>query len=84
MTEPSIPVTIQVSPSDLSDLEEWARNREEPLDVLLQEALQHYLRSTRDDIADLGERMKGPFYPLEEVKARLAERRRRYRSEAAE
>jgi hypothetical protein len=84
MAEPSIPVTIQVAPSDLSDLEEWARNREEPLDVLLQEALQQYLRYTRHDIADLRERMEGPFYPLEEVKARPAERRRRYRSEAGE
>ena len=77
-------LTIEVADADLADLREWARNREEPLEVLLQEALQQYLRYTRDDIADLEERMKGPFYPIEEVEARLAERRRRPRPEAAE
>lgn len=77
-------VTIEVADADLADLREWARNREEPLEVLLQEALQQYLSYTRDDIADLEERMKGPFYSIEEVEARLAERRRRPRPEAAE
>ena len=77
-------VTIEVADADMADLQEWARNREEPLDVLLQEALQQYLRYTRDDIADLRERMKGPSYTLEEVKAHLAERRRQFRGEAAE
>lgn len=77
-------VTIEIAEGDMADLREWARNREEPFEVLLQEALQQYLRYTRDDIADLRERMKGPFYSIEEVKARLAERRRRPRPEAAE
>jgi hypothetical protein len=77
-------VTIEIAGADMADLREWARNREEPLEVLLQEALQQYLRYTRDDIADLEERMKGPFYSIEEVEARLAERRRRSRPEAAE
>ncbi|MEO7177731.1 MAG: hypothetical protein ABIW83_02705 [Allosphingosinicella sp.] len=77
-------VTIEIEAADLADLEEWARNREEPLQVLLKEALQHYLSYTRDDIADLEERMKGPSYTLEEVKAHLAERRRQFRGEAAE
>ncbi|MGZ8284204.1 MAG: hypothetical protein ACXWUZ_03980 [Allosphingosinicella sp.] len=77
-------VTIEIADADMADLREWARDREEPLDVLLQEALQQYLRYTRDDIADLEERMKGPFYSIEEVEARLAERRRRPRPEAAE
>ena len=77
-------VTIEVVDTDMADLREWARNREEPLELLLQEALQQYLRYTRDDIADLEERMKGPSYTLEEVKAHLAERRRPFRGEAAE
>lgn len=77
-------VTIEVADADMADLTEWAHNREEPLEVLLQEALQQYLRYTRDDIADLRERMKGPSYTLEEVKAHLAERRRQFRGEAAE
>ncbi|MET1110012.1 MAG: hypothetical protein ABWX67_00650 [Allosphingosinicella sp.] len=77
-------VTIEVAEADMADFREWARNREEPLEVLLQEALQQYLRYTRDDIADLEERMKGPFYPIDEVEARLAERRRRPRPQAAE
>ena len=77
-------VMIEVAASDMEDLREWARNREESLDVLLQEALQQYLRYTRDDIADLRRRMQGPSYTLEEVQARLAERRRRFRGEAAE
>ncbi|MBV8686531.1 MAG: hypothetical protein JOZ90_04055 [Alphaproteobacteria bacterium] len=84
MTQSKTVVPLEIDPADLADLEEWARNREEPLEALLQEALQEYLRYTRADIADLEERMNGPFYTLEEVKARLAERRRRYRSEAAE
>jgi hypothetical protein len=77
-------VTIEIAQGDIADLREWARNREEPVEVLLQEALQHYLRYVRDDIADLEERMKGPFYPIDEVEARLAERRRLPRPEAAE
>jgi predicted transcriptional regulator len=77
-------VTIEINEADLADLREWARNREEPVDALLQEALQQYLRYTRDDIADLEERMKGSFYPIDEVEARLAERRRHSRPEAAE
>ena len=54
-------VTIDIADADLADLREWARNREEPIEALLQEALQQYLRYTRDDIADLEERMEGPF-----------------------
>lgn len=77
-------VTIEIAEGDMADLREWARNREEPLEMLLQEALQQYLRYTRDDIADLRERMKGPSFTLEEVKAHLAERRRQFRGEAAE
>jgi hypothetical protein len=84
MTQSKAVIPLEIDAADLADLEEWARNREEPLEVLLQEALQQYLRYTRDDIADLEERMKGPSYTLEEVKAHLAERRRQFRGEAAE
>lgn len=77
-------VTIEVADDDLADLREWARNREEPLEALLQEALQQYLRYVRDDIADFERRKAGPSYTLEEVKAHLAERRRQFRGEAAE
>jgi hypothetical protein len=77
-------VTIEIGEADMAELCEWARNRQEPVDVLLQEALQQYLRYTRDDIADLRRRMQGPSYSMEEVKAHLAERRRRFRGEAAE
>jgi hypothetical protein len=84
MTQGKAVIPLEIDSADLADLEEWARNREEPLEVLLQEALQHYLSYTRADIADLRERMKGPFYPIEEVVARLAERRRRPPPEAAE
>lgn len=84
MSKPSTTVPLEVAAGDLAELEEWARNSECGVSDLLQEALQQYLRYVRADIADLRERMKGPFYPLEEVEARLEERRRRYRSEAAE
>jgi hypothetical protein len=77
-------VTIEVAEGDLADLCEWARNREEPLEVLLQEAMQQYLRYVRDDIADLERRRAGLSYTMEEVKAHLAERRRPFRGEAAE
>ncbi|HEX8226123.1 MAG TPA: hypothetical protein VF605_20150 [Allosphingosinicella sp.] len=84
MTQAKAIVPLEIDAADLADLEEWARNREEPLEILLQEALQQYLRYTRDDIADLRRRMQGPSYTLEEVKAHLAERRRDFRGEAAE
>jgi hypothetical protein len=84
MTQFKAVVPLEIDAADLADLEEWARNREEPLEVLLQEALQQYLRYTRDDIADLEERMKGPSYTIKEVKAHLAERRRQFLGEAAE
>ena len=84
MGEQSTTVPLEIAAGDLAVLEEWARNSECSVSDLLQEALQQYLRYVRADIADLRERMKGPFYTLEEVEARLAERRRRYRSEAAE
>jgi hypothetical protein len=77
-------VTIEVAKGDLADLREWARNREEPLEVLLQEALQQYLRYVRDDIADLERRMAGPSYSHEEAMQMLADRRRQRRSQAAE
>ncbi|HEX8127435.1 MAG TPA: hypothetical protein VF548_17810 [Allosphingosinicella sp.] len=84
MGEQSTTVPLEIAAGDLAELEEWARNSECSVSDLLQEALQQYLRYVRADVADLRERMKGPFYTLEEVEARLAERRRRYRSEAAE
>ncbi|HEX9963444.1 MAG TPA: hypothetical protein VGB04_00490 [Allosphingosinicella sp.] len=77
-------VTIEISEADLAVLREWAANSEETVEALLLQALHRYMAAVRADHADLDERMKGPFYPLEEVEARLAERRRRFRSEAAE
>lgn len=84
MSEPKVTVPIEIAPVDLADLEQWARNREEPVEELLQEALQHYLRYVRDDIAELERRMAGPSYEIEDVRAYLAEQRRRYRGQAAE
>jgi dsDNA-binding SOS-regulon protein len=84
MSKPSTIVPFEIASDDLADLEEWARNSETSVAELLQEALQQYLRYTRDDIADLRRRMQGPSYALEEVKAHLAERRLRFRGEAAE
>lgn len=77
-------VTIEVAEDDIADLREWACNRGESVEVLLQEALQQYLRYVRDDIADLERRRAGPSYTLEEVKAHLSEKRRPFRGEAAE
>ena len=77
-------VTIEIGPADLADLRKWARNREEPLEVLLQEALQQYLRYVREDVADLERRMAGPSYEHEEAMRILAERRRQRRVQAAE
>jgi hypothetical protein len=84
MTQGKTTIPIEIEAADLADLEEWARNREEPVEVLLQEALQQYLRYVRDDIEDLQRRRAGPTYTHEEVKAHLAERRRQLRGEAAE
>ena len=77
-------IPLEIAAADLADLEEWARNREEPVELLLQEALQQYLRYTRDDIDDLRRRMAGPEIDHEEAMRMLAERRRQWRGEAAE
>lgn len=77
-------VTIEIADGEMAELREWALNSEETVEALLLQALQRFMAAVRADHADLDERMKGPFYPLEEVEARLAERRRRFRSEAAE
>jgi hypothetical protein len=84
MTQSKAVVPLEIDAADLADLEEWARNREEPLEVLLQEALQQYLRYTRDDLEDLRRRMAGPEIDHEEAMRMLAERRRQWRGEAAE
>ncbi|HYJ81564.1 MAG TPA: hypothetical protein VEW26_01810 [Allosphingosinicella sp.] len=77
-------VTIEIAEGDMADLREWARNREEPLEVLLQEALQQYLRYVRDDSADLERRRAGPWYEHDEAMEILAQRRRQRRAQAAE
>ncbi|HYW15652.1 MAG TPA: hypothetical protein VE891_05810 [Allosphingosinicella sp.] len=77
-------VTIEIAKGDMADLREWARNREEPLEVLLQEALRQYLAAVREDHADLDRRMAGPEYDHEEAMNILAEQRRQWRGEAAE
>ncbi|HEX8239360.1 MAG TPA: hypothetical protein VF574_06445 [Allosphingosinicella sp.] len=77
-------VTIEVSAADMAALSEWAGNRNESLEVLLQEALQRYMAAVREDHADLGRRMKGPEHDHEDAMRLLAERRRQWRGEAAE
>ena len=77
-------VTIELSDEEADTLREWARNSETSLEALLQEAIARYMERTREWIADIREAGKGPFSSLEEVEARLAERRSRYRDEAAE
>ncbi len=88
MGQASTAVTIEVAPTDLADLERWARNSERTVADLLQEALRHYLDYVRADLADLEEAEKGPFYTLDEVKAYLvehrAERIRDHQAQAAE
>jgi hypothetical protein len=77
-------VTIEISDADMAELREWTANSEQPVEALLQLALQQYMIAVREDHADLDERMKGPFYSLEEVREYLAEHRRSSRPEAAE
>jgi hypothetical protein len=77
-------VTIEISEGDMAELREWARSSEQSVQALLQLALQQYMIGVREDIADLNERMKGPFYSMEEVEEHLAARRRGPRTEAAE
>ena len=84
MDKPITTVPIEIKAADLADLEEWARNSEQTVADLLQEALRHYLEYVRADHAELERRMQGPSYPIEEVRKRLAERRRHLRTQAAE
>jgi predicted transcriptional regulator len=76
-------LTIELNDADLRELREWASNSEQPVEALLSEAVQQYMRTTRADHAELDRRMQGPFYTTEEVRQRLAERRR-LRAQAAE
>lgn len=88
MDQASTAVSIEVTPVDLADLQQWARNSEQTVGDLLQEALRHYLEYVRADHADLELARQGPSYTIEEVRAHLMERRaqsrRDYQAEAAE
>ena len=77
-------VTIELSEADLAELRAWAANSEQILEELLQDAVQAHITRTREWIASIREAEKGPFYSLDEVQARVAERRGRWRSDAAE
>jgi predicted transcriptional regulator len=77
-------VTIEISDADLAELREWAANSERSVEALLQEALERYMIRNRVWIEEIKEAEKGPFSSAGEVKARLADRRSRYRDEAAE
>lgn len=78
------PFTVEVAEADLADLQDWARNSEQSIGDLLQEALRRYMRHTREDHAELDRRAQGPSYSIEEVEARLRERRRDPQAQAAE
>lgn len=84
MDEQTVNVPIPIKTDDHADLQEWARNSNQILDDLLQEALQHYLEYVRADNADLDRRAQGASYTIEEVRQHLAERRRQVRTQAAE
>jgi predicted transcriptional regulator len=77
-------ITLELSEADAATLREWARNSELSLEALLQRAVQGYLDRTRVWIKEIKEAEKGPFSSAAEVQARLAERRSRYRDQAAE
>ncbi|TMJ16278.1 MAG: hypothetical protein E6G94_04655 [Alphaproteobacteria bacterium] len=77
-------ITIELSADEVRTLREWADNSELSLEALLQEAIARYMERTREWIEEIEEAEKGPFYTLEEVQAHLAERRARYRDQAAE
>jgi hypothetical protein len=77
-------VTIEISEADMAELREWTSNSEESIEALVGLALQQYMIAVREDHADLDERMKGPFYSMEEVEEYLAARRQGPRTEAAE
>jgi hypothetical protein len=84
MDQQTTSVPIQIAAADLADLEAWARNSEQSVADLLQEALRHYLEYVRADHAELDRRADGPSYTIEEVRQHLAERRRHPRTQAAE
>lgn len=77
-------ISIELSEDEVRTLREWAHNSELTLEALLKEAIGRYMERTREWIEGIKEAEKGPFYTLEEVQARLAERRARYRDQAAE
>jgi len=77
-------VTIEIGEADMAELREWAVASERSVEALLLEALERYMNRTRAWIEEIKEAEKGPFSSAEEVKARLADRRSRYRDEAAE
>lgn len=84
--EATIPLTIDKA--DLAELTEWAANSERTLDALLAEAVQAYLAKGRRWIAEveigLDDVRNGRVVPHEQIVRDVEERRRRYRTQAAE
>lgn len=81
-----IPVAIEAA--DLAELERWAQNEGRSVDALLKEAIEAYLAAGRRWIAEteqaLDDVRQGRAVPHEQILRDVAERRTRFRSQAAE
>lgn len=84
--QPTIPVAIDAA--DLAELERWAANEGRTVDALLKDAVAAYLAAGRRWIAEtelaLDDVRQGRAVPHEQIVRDVAERRSRFRSQAAE
>lgn len=88
MTDPESILTLKLGAAELAELQRWAANSERPLEALLDEAIQEYLERGRRWIAEtevgLDDLREGRSVGHDQILRDVEERRRRFRSQAAE
>lgn len=81
-------VSVALDAADLAELERWAENEGRSAEALLKDAVEAYLASRRTWIARtepaINDVRQGRTVPHEQILGDVAERRARYRSQAAE
>jgi len=88
MTDDHSMVQVALQAADLAELERWALNEGRSVDALLKDAVAAYLAAGRHWIAEteiaLDDVRQGRAVSHEQILRDVADRRTRYRSQAAE
>ena len=78
MGEETTAIAFRIPTDDLAYLQAWAQTSERPVDELLSEAVERYIRWRREFIAAIEEGLAAPTVSHEEMLAIRAEQKRRY------